>query len=142
MNFKTTTIAIGIVLLILQGCASLELTQSRYGNGIGISFGNGSANHDEKGTQFRERKRQEVQNRNFVVQSYRREMAPLKTNLETLFEQPSPVSFKTSTSNTTGYQEFTEIAILSEARENHPRQQSLYSCWYALFCLQKSYIKG
>lgn len=56
-----------LILVLLQACSSMEVTQSRYGNGLGISFGKSSKKEEAKTTEFRKRKRDEAMDRKHQV---------------------------------------------------------------------------
>jgi hypothetical protein len=79
MKIKYSMVVFSMVLLILQGCSSIELTQSRYGNGLGISITKNSAQEEEKAEHFRNRKHDEVNDKRYAVNPISRKLTPLKT---------------------------------------------------------------
>ncbi len=54
-NLKTTTFIL-LAILLIQSCASVEITQSRYGNGLGISMGFESKKEKEAAKLMEERR--------------------------------------------------------------------------------------
>lgn len=65
MNLK---VSLGLlVVVLLQACSSIEVTQSRYGNGIGISFDKSSKKEEAKVAEFRKRKHDEAMDRKHQV---------------------------------------------------------------------------
>lgn len=82
MNLK---VSLGLLLVvILQACSSIEVTQSRYGNGIGISFDQSSKNEEARVAEFRKRKHDEAMDRKYAVNPQPRilkEIAILPSNV-------------------------------------------------------------
>jgi len=69
------------IALFLQACSSIEITQSRYGNGIGVSFDKGGKLEEEKTTEFRKRKRDEFMDRTYKVNPKSRGIKTIATKL-------------------------------------------------------------
>ncbi len=67
MKAKLDRIVLILALILLSSCSSLELTQSRYGNGIGVSFGGGNTVQEEKkAREFRSRKQEELLHKKYI----------------------------------------------------------------------------
>lgn len=87
MNFKYTTIVFSLLFIILQGCSSIELTQSRYGNGLGVSFTKGGTKEELKAEAFRNRNHDEIHDKKYQVNPKQRELKTLPTE-QVVMESP------------------------------------------------------
>ena len=58
-----------LVSIVMSSCSSIELTQSKYGNGIGISLQKNSEKETQKALAFRKRKHNEVVDKKFPLQN-------------------------------------------------------------------------
>jgi len=54
---------------LLQSCSTMEITQSRYGNGIGIAFDNGKDVNEHDADHFRNRKSDEANHKKWMQQA-------------------------------------------------------------------------